>query len=199
MDFKEINGQEHVKRALEVAVAGRHDVMLIGTSIPQMKKIAEASKSIGGGIEIRIMMPCPCGKFTDPKAECRCRPIEIQRYLGKKAHRTEKMDMHIEVPNLAYCDRKAGEASVDVKGRVDRARAFLKGRGASTDKSEPDMDKEANELLKLAILELGISARMFDRVVRVARTIAALDNKDTIESHHISEAISYRSLDRNLW
>jgi len=61
------------------------------------------------------------------------------------------------------------------------------------------LDKEAEELLKLAILELGISARAYDKILRVSRTIADLDGKDMIEAHHISEAISYRSLDRNLW
>ena len=195
MDFRDIKGREHVKRGLEVAVAGRHNVMLIGTSIPQMRKLAEASKSIGGGIDIGIMLPCPCGNFTDPKKECRCRPIEVQRYLASKAHGTAKVDIHLEAPNLAYCDRRAGEASAQVKDRVDKARMFIKEYG----KSEPILDKEADELLKLAVLELGISARMYDKVVRVARTIAALDNKGVIESCHISEAISYRSLDRNLW
>ena len=85
-----------------------------------------------------------------------------------------------------------------VKGRIDRAKMFLNGRKADYGKNEPKMDKEANELLKLTILELGISARVYDKVVRVAKTIAALDNKSVIEAHHISEAISYRSLDRNL-
>ena len=199
MDFITIKGQEHVKRGLEVAVAGKHNVMLIGTSIQQMRKLARASKSIGGGINIGIMLTCPCGNFTDPKKECRCKPIEIQRYLADKAHRAEKVDIHLEVPNLAYCNRRAGEASAEVKDRVERARLLLNRDKTSHCKIEPDMDKEADDLLKLAILELGISAKMYDKVVRVARTIAVLDNKDVIEPHHISEAISYRSLDRNIW
>ena len=198
MDFRYIRGQEHVKRGLEVAVAGKHNVMLIGTSIPQMKKLAKALKSIGGGIDIGIMLTCPCGNFTDPKKECKCSPIKIQRYLASKARAIEKVDIHLEAPSLAYCDRKAKETSAVVKDRIDRAKMFLNGRKTDYDKNEPKMDKEANELLKLTILELGISARMYDKVVRVARTIAALDNKSVIEAHHISEAISYRSLDRNL-
>ena len=194
MDFITIKGQEHVKRGIEVAVAGKHNVMLIGTSIPQMRKIAEASKSIGGGIDIKIMLPCPCGNFTDPKRICKCTPHQIQNYLGKLPSIVlDRIDIHIEVPylNLAHLsEKRCGESSDTIVGRIVAARLNFKPE---------DCDKEADELLKLAILELGISARAFDKIMAVSKTIARMDNKKVVESHHVSEAISYRSLDRCLW
>jgi len=118
------------------------------------------------------------------------------------------------VPRLKYehlTDKRRGEPSEEVRKRVDKAREIQKPRyknegllfNAHLGPKELEkycvLDKEAEELLKLAILELGISARAYDKILKVSRTIADLDGKEIIESHHISEAISYRSLDRNLW
>ena len=118
------------------------------------------------------------------------------------------------MPRLKYehlTDKRRGEASEEIRKRVDAAKAVQKGRykadgvlfNAHLESKELEryciLDKEAEELLKLVILELGISARAYDKILKVSRTIADLDGKETIEAHHISEAISYRSLDRNLW
>ena len=126
----------------------------------------------------------------------------------------DRIDIHLEVPRLKYehlTDKRRGETSEVIRKRVDAAHIIQKNRykddgvlfNAHLESKELEkhciLDKEAEELLKLAILELGISARAYDKILKVSRTIADLDGKDIIEAHHISEAISYRSLDRNLW
>lgn len=164
---------------------------------------------------IAAMNPCPCGYFTDPKKECRCTPTQIQRYLSKiSGPLLDRIDMHLEVPRLDYeqlIRRTAAETSNQIKDRVDKARARQRARykkdnfpfNAFLESREIEkyclLDSEANELLKMAILEMGLSARAYDKVLKMARTIADLEEKDTIEAPHISEAIGYRSLDRNLW
>ena len=164
---------------------------------------------------VAAMNPCPCGYFTDPKRECHCTPFQIQSYLSKiSGPLLDRIDMHLEVPRLKYehlTDKRRGEPSEEIRKRVDKAREVQKSRykdegvlfNAHLESKELEkysvLDKEAEELLKLAILELGISARAYDKILKVSRTIADLDGKEIVEAHHVSEAISYRSLDRNLW
>lgn len=214
-DLQEIRGQEHVKRGLEVALCGRHSVLLIGPrgsgktmfaqvfkgmsgkaviieNLPDIKKIPEKIK---GNIVVATMVPCPCGNFTDPKRECRCTPEKIRRYLEKISQKAlDKIDIHLEVPKFSMevlMNRRAGESTADVVKRIDSFRA--------SNISSKGLNKEAEELLKLAILELGISARAYDRIISVAKTIAKMEGKDIVEACHLSEAISYRSLDRNMY
>ncbi len=197
LDFQDIKGQEHCKRAMEVACAGNHGMLFIG---PHKSGKTYLIKRIPTITDIPIftaeMLPCPCGNFTDPKKECRCTPTEIQRYLeSTNPEWLAKAEIHIEVPRLTLChlsDKRRGESSADIKARIEKIRQ-------RPTPSEPILDKEADELLKLAILELGISAKSYDKIIKVAVTIARLDDKTVVEAHHISEAISYRSLDRNLW
>ncbi len=164
---------------------------------------------------IAAMNPCPCGYFTDSKRQCHCTPYQIQNYLAKiSGPLLDRIDIHLEVPRLNVenlTDRRRGEQSENIGARVDKALSIQKARykndgarfNAHLESKEMEkycvLDNESQEILKLAILELGISARAYDKILRVARTIADLDEKDIIEAHHISEAISYRSLDRNLW
>jgi magnesium chelatase family protein len=164
---------------------------------------------------VAAMNPCPCGYFTDPKKDCYCTPIKIQNYLSKiSGPLLDRIDIHLEVPRLKFehlTEKRRGESSLDIRARVDRAREIQKSRYKNDGiyfnahlesralEKHCTLDKEGEELLKLAILELGISARAYDKILKVSRTIADLDGKDIIEAHHISEAISYRSLDRNLW
>ncbi|MFA6321349.1 MAG: YifB family Mg chelatase-like AAA ATPase [Candidatus Omnitrophota bacterium] len=164
---------------------------------------------------VAAMNPCPCGYFTDPKRGCHCSPFQIQTYLSKiSGPLLDRIDIHLEVPRLKLenlTDKRRGESSGEIRNRVDKARDIQKARykdgnlyfNAHLESKELEryciLDKESEELLKLAILELGISARAYDKILKVSRTIADLDGKEVIESHHISEAISYRSLDRNLW
>ena len=164
---------------------------------------------------IAAMNPCPCGFFTDPKKECRCTPAQIQRYLSRiSGPLLDRIDIHLEVPRLNYeqlTRKTSAETSAQIKERVDKARAVQKKRykkdgffsNAFLESKEIEkycrVNQEANELLKMAILELGLSARAYDKVLKVARTIADLEGAEILEAAHISEAIGYRSLDRNLW
>lgn len=168
-------------------------------------------------ILIAAMNPCPCGNFTDPHKKCQCTPYQIQRYLSKiSGPLLDRIDIHLEVPRLEYAQlsrRRTGESSPIIKKRVDSARETQKKRlshkelhsacNACMSSMEVErfcaLSDEAQELLKTAILELGISARAYDKILKISRTIADLEAADRIESHHVSEAIGYRSLDRNLW
>jgi len=160
------------------------------------------------------MNPCPCGYYGDPKKECSCTLIQIHKYRTKvSGPLLDRIDIHIEVPPVKYkelSDDSGGEASSRIKERVNRARKIqeerFKGKGIYSNSQMPpkyvrkfSMPDEAGlKLLETAIDKLGLSARAYDRILKVSRTIADLDESETVLSHHISEAIQYRSLDRSL-
>jgi magnesium chelatase family protein len=162
------------------------------------------------------MNPCPCGYFGDPTRSCTCPPPQIQRYLAKvSGPLLDRIDIHIEVPAVKFkelsSDRK-GEPSVKIRERVEQARNVQQKRFESEKDlfSNADMqaaeirkfckiDEAGQELLKTAINKLGLSARAYDRILKVSRTIADLAKEESILPAHISEAIQYRSLDRDIW
>lgn len=164
---------------------------------------------------IGAMNPCPCGYFTDPKKECHCTPYQIQRYLSKiSGPLLDRIDIHLTVPRLKYNEfsqERRGNTSEIIRKRVNKARKVQENRyknasilfNAHLESKNLEkhcvLDKEGAELLKMAILELGISARAYDKILKIARTIADLEEKEILEAGHISEAISYRSLDREFW
>ena len=164
---------------------------------------------------VAAMNPCPCGYFTHPSRECSCNPNQIQHYLSRiSGPLLDRIDIHIETPSLQYKDMSeetAGETSKEIQERVKRARRVQEERFSgrklycnaqmrSKDiKQFCRIDESGKELLKSAIQQLGLSARAYDRILKVSRTIADLDNKESIEETHIAEAIQYRSLDRNFW
>ncbi len=162
------------------------------------------------------MNPCPCGYYTDPSRECTCNQMQIQKYMGKiSGPLLDRIDIHIEVPAVKYKDLSSdvkGESSKAIRERVVRAREIQKQRFASYPHiySNADMgskevrsfcklNNDGAELLKMAMSRLGLSARAYDRILKVARTIADLEGSKEIETFHLSEAIQYRSLDRELW
>jgi magnesium chelatase family protein len=161
---------------------------------------------------IAAMNPCPCGFFTDTQHECTCSPIMIQRYRSRiSGPLLDRIDIHIEVPAVKYrelTDRSAGEPSAAIRERVNRARDLQLARfrgtsfycnaqmGARELHGHCQVESAGERLLEMAINRLGLSARAYTRILKVARTIADLDDGGPIKAHHLSEAIQYRSLDR---
>jgi len=161
------------------------------------------------------MNPCPCGNFGDPTKECSCSPQKIQNYLGKiSGPLLDRIDLHVEVPAVKYQElssKREGESSKVIRERVIRARKIQHNRFENSrsfknaDMSSQEihkycsLDTASQELLKIAMSRLGLSARAYDRILKVSRTIADLNNEENISTSHISEAIQYRSLDREYW
>ncbi len=162
------------------------------------------------------MNPCPCGYFTDPKKECTCSSVNIQKYMAKiSGPLLDRIDIHIEVPAVNYKELSSeikGEESSFIRERVVLARdkQFNRFKSYQSIYTNSDMgskeirefcklDAAGSELLKMAMTKLNLSARAYDRILKVSRTIADLENQPNILPQHISEAIQYRSLDRQLW
>ncbi|MFC1606940.1 YifB family Mg chelatase-like AAA ATPase [Candidatus Latescibacterota bacterium] len=317
VDFSDVKGQAHVKRALEVAAAGSHNILMIGPPgsgktmlarripgiLPAMtlEEALETTKIhsvagtlkngnplviarpfrdphhtisevalIGGGshprpgevsmahngvlfidempelgkksIEVlRIpledgtvsisralysvtypasfmlvvsMNPCPCGHLTDPRHECTCTALQVQRYMAKVSGPIlDRIDIHVEVPSVRYREltdeTSSSETSTDIRGRIDSAREVQKVRYSSMNGThanahlEPSgikrfcgIDKQCGEILKQAVETFGFSARAYHRILKVARTIADLEGDEAIGVRHVAEAIQYRTLDR---
>lgn len=164
---------------------------------------------------IAAMNPCPCGFATDSSRECTCGPAIIQRYLKQiSGPLLDRIDIHIEVPRLTpeeVMDKQPGEASARMRERVlaarERQRERFRGtpfhhNAAMTSRALRDfcpLSPEVEGLLKTAIEQLALSARAFDRIIKLARTIADLEGADEIGVAHAAEAAQYRSLDRTLW
>ena len=319
VDFADVKGQGHVKRAIEVAVAGGHNVLMIGppgsgksmlskriaTIIPPMAleeaiettKIHSIAGLLNGGqsfvatrpfrsphhtisdvgllggsavpapgevslahngvlfldelpefkrstlevmrqpledgrvtisraagtitfpsefMLVAAMNACPCGYFGDLKRECRCSPIQVQRYRQRiSGPLLDRIDLHIEVPAVEYRDISSDrdeERSVPIRERVMKARQrqqerFQKDRkttcnarmGPRQIKQHCKLSPESQELIRMAMTELNLSARAYDRILKVSRTIADLSSSEAITSEHVSEAIQYRTFDRTLW
>lgn len=161
------------------------------------------------------MNPCPCGYFGHPTRPCTCSPHAVERYLGRvSGPLLDRMDLHIEVPPVefeALSSHGAGESSSVIRKRVEAARRRqaerYAGLGCACNADIPasrlqeacSVTEEAERLLKRAFEKFGFSARSYERVLKVARTIADLDGCDTIGTAHAAEAVQYRTLDRKYW
>ena len=164
---------------------------------------------------VAAMNPCPCGFFGDPSRECRCSRQQIQNYISRiSGPLLDRIDLQVEVPAVKYRDLAsdfAGEPSARIRERVQRARHIQQERFTQAQiycnanmesrhlREFCKVEDAAQELLRVAITQLGLSARAYDRISKVARTIADLAASPTIEAEHVSEAIQYRSLDRSFW
>ncbi len=165
---------------------------------------------------VAAMNPCQCGFYGDPKRECRCSPNQIQRYRNRvSGPLLDRIDIHVEVPAIAYKEMRGeatGEPSEKIRARVEGARAIQRSRFASRPRVHCNarmgpkeirefcqLDESSHELLKMAMNELNLSARAYDRILKVARTIADLAHAERIQANHVSEAIQYRTFDRQFW
>jgi magnesium chelatase family protein len=169
-----------------------------------------------GFMLVAAMNPCPCGYYNHPTIECTCAPGMVQRYLNKiSGPLLDRIDIHIEVipvPFSELSNMKEGEKSEKIRERVVAARKIQEKRFkespgiyANAQMSSKQIrkickiDDDGHTLLKNAMEKLSLSARAYDRILRVARTIADLDNSENILPEHLAEAINYRSLDRDSW
>lgn len=164
---------------------------------------------------VAAMNPCPCGYLGDAKRECRCSPTQIQRYRARiSGPLLDRIDIHIDAPALGIHElrnEKPGEASAAMRTRIEAARAAQRRRFAGTRlgtnarmaqahlRRHCALDTTLGDLLQHAMEQLALSARAYDRILKVARTIADLAGADRIAAPHLLEAIQYRSLDRNVF
>ncbi|NOQ26898.1 MAG: YifB family Mg chelatase-like AAA ATPase [Bacteroidales bacterium] len=165
---------------------------------------------------ISSMNPCPCGYYNHPEKDCVCAPGNIERYLNKiSGPLLDRIDIHCEVVPVSYdelADIKPAESSENIRNRVIAARekqtARFNGKNQIYSNAQMsskqirehcEIDSSGKTLLKKAMEKLGLSARAYDRILKVSRTIADLEGKENIQAYHLAEAIQYRSLDRSGW
>jgi magnesium chelatase family protein len=164
---------------------------------------------------LAAMNPCPCGFFGDPKRECHCSYLQIRRYRSKiSGPLMDRIDIHMEVPPVAFKElssREQGQSSSEILERVKKARKIQDHRYQKMKiHTNADMnsrhirqfcalDTESSDLLEKAMDRLGLSARAHSRILKIARTIADLEASPDLKSHHVAEAIQYRSLDRRIF
>jgi magnesium chelatase family protein len=165
---------------------------------------------------VAAMNPCPCGYFGDLKRECRCGPLQVQRYRQRiSGPLLDRIDLHIMVPAVEYRDissNRTEESSALIRERVGRARDRQRVRFRSDKKVNCNarmsprlirqfckLNPDSEELIRVAMTDLHLSARAYDRILKVSRTVADLQSNHQIAPEHVSEAIQYRTFDRTLW
>ena len=164
---------------------------------------------------VAAMNPCPCGNYGSKHNKCRCSLQQIKKYQQRiSGPLLDRIDLHIEMTEVEYSDftnTTPAESSKSIKARVNAARAIQRKRFDGTGilfnaqmdsthiKEFCTLDSEGEKLMEMAFSRLNLSARAYNRLKKVARTIADLDNSEKISASHISEAIQYRSLDSKYW
>ncbi|MEI8211136.1 MAG: YifB family Mg chelatase-like AAA ATPase [Planctomycetota bacterium] len=168
-----------------------------------------------GFMLVAALNPCPCGYRTDPRRSCNCSPPQIERYMARiSGPLLDRIDIHIEVPAVPFEElhsRPASTSSETIREQVTSAREIQRQRFVSS-KTLTNAQMSSRELreycplgtvqtqrMRSAVTDMGLSARAHDKVVRVARTVADLDQCETIEPQHIEEAIQFRMLDRDIF
>jgi len=165
---------------------------------------------------VSSMNPCPCGYYNHPEKDCVCPPGMVQKYLNKiSGPLLDRIDLHVEVTPVSFSElssKEKGESSKDIREKVILSREIQEKRFSESENTYSNshmsskhiqefciLDNESSDMLKTAMEKLDLSARAYDRILKVSRTIADLAASENIESQHIAEAIQYRSLDREGW
>lgn len=164
---------------------------------------------------IASMNPCPCGYYGSKDRKCTCKKEQIKKYISKiSGPLLDRIDIHIEVENVKYEKLEnsgISESSENIRKRVNKARKIQQERykeynifsnaelTPSLSEKYCFLDEKSRKILEIAFEKLGLSARAYDRILKVARTIADLENSESIKSNHMAEAIQLRSLDRKYW
>src|SRR5690606_20258753 len=162
------------------------------------------------------MNPCPCGFHNHPQKDCVCNPGMVQKYINRvSGPLLDRIDLHVEVTPVVFGEltsKQPTEKSTDIRRRVIAARAIQAQRFSTSPRIHSNaqmspkqvrevcaIDEAGHVLLKTAMERLGLSARAYDRILRVARTIADMEASTPIKTEHLAEAIQFRSLDRESW
>jgi magnesium chelatase family protein len=165
---------------------------------------------------VAALNPCPCGYRNDPRRSCSCSIPQVERYMSKiSGPLLDRIDIHIEVPAVPFkelTDSKEGSSSESMRSNVSGARHSQDLRFSKAKRTRCNaqmnsrqlrefcrLDRRCQTLMKNSVNEMGLSARAHDKVLRVARTIADLDDSEEIKDNHLGEAINYRMLDRQMW
>jgi magnesium chelatase family protein len=185
----------------------------------RLVSIARAKQTVeypAGFMLVAAMNPCPCGYYNHPTQDCSCQPGKVPQYLNKvSGPLMDRIDIHVEVVPVPFSElskMQPGESSEAVRNRVIQARKLQEERFSGETRIHCNAQmpvrmlkkyavpgKEGHELLKNAMEKLSLSARAYDRILKVSRTIADLANSKDIATEHLAEAINYRSLDRDNW
>ncbi len=170
-----------------------------------------------GFMLVASMNPCPCGYYNHPEKDCMCPPGMVQKYLNRiSGPLLDRIDLHVEVTPVSFDElaqqQMQEEKSASIRARVEEARNLQEQRYDGVEnvycnaqmnsrllRQLCQIDEEGMQLMKTAMERLGLSARAYDRILKVARTIADLDHSESIMTRHLAEAINYRSLDREGW
>lgn len=169
-----------------------------------------------GFMLIAGMNPCPCGNYNHPEKPCICGPGIVSRYVNKiSGPLLDRIDLHVEVTPVSFQElatKSKSEGSDAIRERVIKARLLQSNRyreeegiycNAQMEKKHIEdyvqLDESGLQILKTAMQKLGLSARAYDRILKVSRTIADLEESEKVQLHHLTEAIQYRSLDRDNW
>ncbi len=180
-----------------------------------ISRVSQTSTFPANFILVAALNPCPCGYRNDPRRQCRCNPFQIERYINRiSGPLLDRIDIHIEVPPVDYTELSAaapGTSSAEIRSKVLSAREIQNDRfRKSKVRYNADMSHRqiiahcglndtGHDILRTAMEDFGLSARAHDKILRIARTIADLENEENISPMHLYEAITYRTLDRKLW